>query len=232
MYDDDFLSSLMNKYSSTTTTEEQDVEEKQDSYRPSSYSNPGMSYDDQDYSSTQNFTEQKTYNSTSSNTFEEPVQEKFEAPTLNAPMIKKEQPTVNLIKKRARLVFETRMKVVMAVFSMIVACLLFVTVFNFIEANRIQSTFADKQIEIASLKSSISALNTKYAENVSKDGIEKKVKEYNESVSDINDKFVEVKDYNTIVVNFEEFYEQPAGPEKLESNWFNDVCEFLSSLFA
>lgn len=223
MYDDDFLSSLMNKYSSTTTTEEQDVEEKQDSYRPSSYSNPGMSYDDQDYSSTQNFTEQKTYNSTSSNTFEEPVQEKFEAPTLNAPMIKKEQPTVNLIKKRARLVFETRMKVVMAVFSMIVACLLFVTVFNFIEANRIQSTFADKQIEINTLKKSISDSKATYTLVSSED----KVFEWAD-----NNGFDYPSDSNTIVVNFEEFYEQPAGPEKLESNWFNDVCEFLSSLFA
>lgn len=223
MYDDDFLSNLMNKYSSTTTTEEQDVEEKQDTYRPSSYSNPGMSYDDQDYSSTQNFTEQKTYDSVSSNTFEEPVQEKFEAPTLNAPMIKKEQPTVNLIKKRARLVFETRMKVVMAVFSMIVACLLFVTVFNFIEANRIQSTFADKQIEINNLKKSISDSKATYT-LVSSD----------ETLLDWakNNGFEETNETNTIVVNFDEFYEQPAGPEKLESNWFNDVCEFLSSLFA
>lgn len=223
MYDDDFLSNLMNKYSSTTTTEEQDVEEKQDTYRPSSYSNPGMAYDDQDYSSTQNFTEQKTYDSVSSNTFEEPVQEKFEAPTLNAPMIKKEQPTVNLIKKRARLVFETRMKVVMAVLSMIVACLLFVTVFNFIEANRIQSTFADKQIEINNLKKSISDSKATYT-LVSSD----------ETLLDWakNNGFEETNETNTIVVNFDEFYEQPAGPEKLESNWFNDVCEFLSSLFA
>ena len=220
MFEDDFFS----KYSSTITTSE---ETSQETYRPQTgyQSNTSRFDDDQDYSVTQNFTEQKSYNSVSSNSFEEEeeVEQRFETPSLNAPVIQRSEPTVNLIKKRAKLVFETRMKIVVAVFSMIVACLLFISIFNFIQVGKIESQFASKQIEIASLEKSISDSKATYT-LVNDD-------EYLRQWAETNE-FVEANDTNTIVVDISKFYEQPAGPEDVPSNWFNDVCEFLSRLFA
>ena len=220
MFEDDFFS----KYSSTITTSE---ETSQETYRPQTgyQSNTSRFDDDQDYSVTQNFTEQKSYNSVSSNSFEEEeeVEQRFETPSLNAPVIQRSEPTVNLIKKRAKLVFETRMKIVVAVFSMIVACLLFISIFNFIQVGKIESQFASKQIEIASLEKSISDSKATYT-LVNDD-------EYLRQWAETNE-FVQADDTNTIVVDISKFYEQPAGPEDVPSNWFNDVCEFLSRLFA
>ncbi|MBE5755943.1 MAG: hypothetical protein E7341_04660 [Clostridiales bacterium] len=220
MFEDDFFS----KYSSTTTTSE---ETSQETYRPQTdYSANSQQFDDdQDYSVTQNFTEQKSYNSVSQNTFEEEdeQEQRFETPSLNAPVIQRSEPTVNLIKKRAKLVLETRMKVVVAVFSMLVACLLFISIFNFIQVGKIESQFASKQIEIANLEKSITDSKATYT-LVSDD-------EYLRQWAETNE-FVETNDTNTIVVDISEFYEQPAGPEAIQSNWFNDVCEFLSRLFA
>jgi len=220
MFEDDFFS----KYSSTTTTSE---ETSQETYRPQTdYSANSQQFDDdQDYSVTQNFTEQKSYNSVSQNTFEEEdeQEQRFETPSLNAPVIQRSEPTVNLIKKRAKLVLETRMKIVVAVFSMLVACLLFISIFNFIQVGKIESQFASKQIEIANLEKSITDSKATYT-LVSDD-------EYLRQWAETNE-FVETNDTNTIVVDISEFYEQPAGPEAIQSNWFNDVCEFLSRLFA
>lgn len=220
MFEDDFFS----KYSSTTTTSE---ETSQETYRPQTGYQATQSYDDdQDYSITQNFTEQKSYNSVSQNTFEEEEEvesQVFETPSLNAPVIQRSVPTVNLVKKRAKLILETRMKTVVAVFAMIVACLLFVSIFNFIQVGKIESTFADKQLEIAALESSISSSKATYT-LVSEE-------EYLRQWAETNE-FVEANDTNTIVVDLSQFYEEPAGPEEIPSNWFNDVCEFLSRLFA
>ena len=96
-------------------------------------------------------------------------------------------------------------------------------VFNFVEANRIQSTFADKQIEINNLKQSITDSQATYT-LVNDDEYLKLWAESNE--------FVDTNETNTIVVDISKFYEEEPAPEKIESNWFNDVCEFLSSLFA
>ena len=189
MFEDDFFS----KYSSTTTTSE---ETSQETYRPQTdYSANSQQFDDdQDYSVTQNFTEQKSYNSVSQNTFEEEdeQEQRFETPSLNAPVIQRSEPTVNLIKKRAKLVLETRMKVVVAVFSMLVACLLFISIFNFIQVGKIESQFASKQIEIANLEKSITDSKATYT-LVSDD-------EYLRQWAETNE-FVETNDTNTIVVD-------------------------------
>ena len=219
MFEDEFFS----KYTSTTTTSD---ETSQETYRPqTSYTQAQSFDDDQDYSSAQNFTEQKSYNSVSQNTFEDDEEEQqvFQTPSLNAPVIQRSVPTVNLVKKRAKLVLETRMKTVIAVFAMIVACLLFVSIFNFIQVGKIEATFADKQIEIAALENSITASKTTYT-LVSEE-------EYLRQWAETNE-FVEANETNTIVVDLSQFYQEPAGPEAIPSNWFNDVCEFLSRLFA
>ena len=88
---------------------------------------------------------------------------------------------------------------------------------------KIESQFASKQIEIASLEKSISDSKATYT-LVNDD-------EYLRQWAETNE-FVQADDTNTIVVDISKFYEQPAGPEDVPSNWFNDVCEFLSRLFA
>lgn len=227
MFEDDLLSKYLNKYSSTTTTSEESSQTTQDQYSPQTdyNANSGMSFDyDQDYSSKQNFTEQTSYDSVSMNVMEdEPEQSIMQIPSLNAPLIQKEEQAVNLVKKRTKIVFEARMKTIIAVFSVIVFCLMFVTIFNFIEANRIESQFASKQIEINNLQESIS--NSKLTYTLVSDD------EYLKEWAGDNG-FVDATEENTVVVNIGEFYEQEPDIEDIPSNWFNDVCEFFSRLFA
>ena len=46
-----------------------------------------------------------------------------------------------------------------------------------------------------------------------------------------NSGFVESTDSNTTVLEYGEIYTEPEI-EELPSNWFNDVCDFFSKLFA
>ena len=132
MFDsNDYLNSLFNTdYSSSTTTTEAETE-SQSTYSPQTDYSSNSAYERDDYSSAQNFTEQQSYNSFSSNSFAE-SETKTVSRQMNTPMIEKSAPAVNLVKSKARMVLETRMKIVLSVFSVIVACLLFVSIFNFI----------------------------------------------------------------------------------------------------
>ena len=123
MFDsNDYLNSLFNTDYSSSTTETEEATE-QSTYSPqTTYSSP-VSYERDDYSSAQNFTEQQSYNSVSSNSFSaQEVQSKTSR--MHTPMIEKGAPVVNLVKTKARVRLETRMKIVLSVFSVIVACLL------------------------------------------------------------------------------------------------------------
>ena len=46
-----------------------------------------------------------------------------------------------------------------------------------------------------------------------------------------NSGFVESTDSNTEILSYGEVYSEPVI-EELPSNWFNDVCDFFSNLFA
>ena len=222
MFDsNDYLNSLFNSdYSSTTTTETET--ESQSTYSPQTdYTAQTSTYERDDYSSAQNFTEQQTYESTSSNLFTE-TEKQTRVSQMNTPMIEKSAPVVNLVKSRARIRLETRMKIVLSVFSVIVACLLFVSVFNFISASRLQSTFANKQQQINNLEQSISAAKNTYKLVTSEDEIEKWAESEGYVVKD---------ETNSVVINIGEVYEEETIQE-VPSNWFNDVCEFFSKLFA
>lgn len=227
MYDDDFYSILNSLAGNTTTTTEQKTE--QQTTTTPTYSAPSTpSYspwaDDDDYSVNQNYEEQKSYNSVNQSYEDstETTNDVFEVRQMSAPMIKKEEPTVNLIKKRQRIELGARMKIIASMFAVIVATLIFAIVWNFASAASMKATFAEKQVEINALTQSIMGLKEEYT--LLSDDEQIKTKAENEG-------YVESTDDNTIVVDFDSYYAEQAI-EDVPSNWFNDVCEFFSKLFA
>lgn len=227
MYDDDFFSNLLNSYTSTTTeTEQQQSQTETTSYSPQqTYTNPYSSVqDDDDYSIRPNYEEQQSYNSTGSNygVSEESQSEPqtYTVRQMDTPVIRKEAPAVNLIKSRSKIELHARMKIAITMFSVIVATLLFAIVWNFVSASKMRATFASKEYEIASLQADIKAMQSSYIE-LSDD---EKLKADAENAG-----YVEQSDSNTIYVDFEEYFK--ASEKEVSSNWFNDVCDFLSELF-
>lgn len=227
MYDDDFYSILNSLAGDTTTTTEQKTE--QQTTTTPTYSAPSTpSYspwaDDDDYSVNQNYEEQKSYNSVNQSYEDstETTNDVFEVRQMSAPMIKKEEPTVNLIKKRQRIELGARMKIIASMFAVIVATLIFAIVWNFASAASMKATFAEKQVEINALTQSIMGLKEEYT--LLSDDEQIKTKAENEG-------YVESTDDNTIVVDFDSYYAEQAI-EDVPSNWFNDVCDFFSRLFA
>ena len=221
MNTNDYLNSLFGGVSSTTTeneTEQQTTYSPQTDYSSSPYSS---SYERDDYSSAQNYTEQQTYNPTTSTSFDYSSEQK-QVSAMDTPLIEKSTPAVNLIKTQAKIRLETRMKIVLSVFMVIVACLTFISIYNFVEAGRIRSTFADKEIQIKNLEESISSSKGTYT-LVSDD-------EYIRQWAEDNN-YVVKNDQNTATIYLEEMYEEPTIQD-IPSNWFNDVCEFFSRLFA
>ncbi|MBR3885395.1 MAG: hypothetical protein IKJ33_02895 [Clostridia bacterium] len=222
MFDsNEYLNNLFNTDYSSTTTETET--ESQSTYSPQTdYSSNSTTYERDDYSSAQNFTEQQSYNPFTSSSMTE-TEQTSKVSQMNTPMIEKSAPVVNLVKAKAKIRLETRMKIVLSVFSVIVACLLFVSVFNFISASKIESTFFAKQQQINSLEQSILASEGSY-DLVSSD-------EYVDDWAGKNG-YVDKQDgVNSFKININEIYEEEVLQE-VPTNWFNDVCEFFSKLFA
>ena len=228
MYDDDFYSILNSLAGNTTTTTEQKTE--QQTTTTPTYSAPSTpSYnpwaDDDDYSVNQNYEEQKSYNSVNQSYDADTnmaSNDVFEVRQMAAPMIKREAPAVNLIKKRQKIELGARMKIIASMFAIIVASLIFAIVWNFANAASMQASFAEKQIEINALTESIMGLKEEY--NLLSDDEQIKIKAENEG-------YVDSTSDNTIVVDFNSYYTEPTV-EELPSNWFNDVCDFFAKLFA
>lgn len=225
MFDNnEYINSLFGDMSSTTTTTEQEQQtaSPQTDYLSSLQSQTAYNpYEKDDYSSTQNFTEEQSYNSPSTNTFTE-TQETKHYVTMQMPMIEKHEQTVNLVKSQSRIRLETRMKIVLSVFTVIVACLMFVSIFNFVKANRLEASFADKQLQINALEQSISANKASYNEVTSDEYMIKLATDAG---------YYEPNESNTITIKLGKMFEEPSI-EEVPSNWFNDVCEFFSKLFA
>ena len=226
MFDDDLLS-MFNNYTSTTDTEE---ETSSSAYNPSSYTEPTQTtynpyvsdngYQD-DYSVTPNYEEQSSYNSDVRSVEPERTEQRVIS-QMHTPVIKKEQEAVVLTKTKAKVYLQARMKIVIAMFITIVSALLFVSIFNFVNASKINASLAEKQITIEELQASITSLKGEY-NKMTDDGYMKQEAS--------NSGFVESTDSNTTVLEYGEIYTQPEI-EELPSNWFNDVCDFFSNLFA
>ncbi len=220
MFDNnEYINSLFGDLSSSTTTTQA---EEQTTYSPQTEFSPfSGNYERDDYSSTQNFTEQQSYNTTNTNFFGD-VQETKKVSQMHTPMIEKGAEVVNLVKSQSKIRFEARMKIVLSVFSVIVACLLFITVFNFIQAGKIESQFASKQIQINQLEQDIINKEASYTwiddEN-----------ELRRRASDAG--FTDKSKANTMKVPLNEMYTETTI-EDIPSNWFNDICEFFSKLIA
>ena len=228
MYDDDFYSILNSLAGNTTTTTEQKTE--QQTTTTPTYSAPSTpSYnpwaDDDDYSVNQNYEEQKSYNSVNQSYDADTnmaSNDVFEVRQMAAPMIKREAPAVNLIKKRQKIELGARMKIIASMFAIIVASLIFAIIWNFANAASMQASFAGKQLEINALTQSIMGLKEEY--NLLSDDEQIKIKAEDAG-------YVDSTDDNTIVVDFNSYYAEQAI-EEVPSNWFNDVCDFFSKLFA
>ena len=227
MFDDD-LFSMFNNYTSTTDTEEETSSTS--TYNPSSYTEPTQtsynpyasdnSYQD-DYSVAQNYEEQSSYDAGVRSVEPERTEQRVIS-QMHTPMIKKEEEAVVLTKTKAKIYLQARMKIVIAMFITIVSALLFVSIFNFVNAGKINATLAEKQITINELEKSISSLKSEY-NKMTDDGYLK-----GEASSS---GFVESSSSNTTVLEYGEIYTEPEI-EELPSNWFNDVCDFFSNLFA
>jgi hypothetical protein len=218
MFDNnEYINSLFGDLSSSTTTQT----EEQSTYSPqTSFSPFASNYERDDYSSTQNFTEQQSYNS-SNNTFFGDVQEK-KVTQMHTPMIEKGAEVVNLVKSQSRIKLEARMKVVLSVFSVIVACLLFITVFNFIQTRKLESQFASKQLQINQLEQDIINNQASYTWIDDETELRRRASEAG---------FTNKSNSNTMHIPLDEMYKENAV-EEVPSNWFNDICEFFSKLIA
>lgn len=222
MFDNnDYINSLFGDLSSSATTTEQQTDEQSTYSSQTGFSPFASSFERDDYSSTQNFTEQQSYNSGSSN-FLGDIQETKKVASMHTPMIEKSATPVNLVKSQQKIRLETRMKIVLSVFSVIVACLLFVTVFNFIKANRLESQFASKQLQINQLQQDI--LNQKATYTWIENDLD--LKEWADSNG-----FYEKDHTNTMVIELDEMYLESTTDE-LPTNWFDSLCEFFSKLIA
>lgn len=227
MFDDDLFSMFNNNYTATDTEEESS---STSTYSPSSYEQPSQttynpymsdnSYQD-DYSTAQNYEEQSSYDSSVRSVEPERTEQRVIS-QMHTPVIRREQEAVVLTKTKAKIYLQARMKIVIAMFITIVSALLFVSIFNFVNAAKINASLAEKQITINALQESISHMKGEY-NTMTDDGYMKQEAS--------NSGFVESTDSNTTVLEYGEVYTEPVI-EELPSNWFNDVCDFFSNLFA
>lgn len=233
MFDDD----LFNYYGGTSTETEQQqaqqtqVSDDQNQYGTSTAYNPyagTSSYDsdyDDDYSVTPNYTEQKSYQPTSTSTSftanSDTQDDVKRYRKMDMPVVEKGQEVVSLTKTKQRIQLQPRMKIAIAMFAVIMFSLAFVAIWNFVSINNLNSMIADKQATVRVLNASITGLESEY--NLL--GDEEQLRELAENAG-----FVDSDESNTYYVSSGNFYAEDTT-EALPSNWFNDLCEFFSNLF-
>lgn len=232
MFDDDLYGFYNNLGTSTATEQEQKKTEQtqQNQYGSSSYSpyasTNQSSYDsdyDDDYSVTPNYTEQTSYKTTDeAPTVSTNTEEVVRYRKMDIPVIEKKQETVTLTKTRERVELQPRMKIAIAMFATIMISLIFAIIWNFASVGKYNAMIAEKQQMVNELSSSINVLQSEYTSL----GDEEQVKNRLE-----NSGYVKSDETNTYYVSSGDFYTEKTV-EDLPSNWFNDVCEFLSGLFA
>lgn len=214
MYDDD-LFNMLNSYTATETEQNTSTDTEIPSYNPYQ-SNPYID----DYSTNQNFEEETSYNSTRQDSeFSEEQVQSFRQ--MDTPKILQSKPAVSLIKKREKIYLSGRLKTAAVVFAIIFAAIIFATVWNFALVSKMQASFAGKEFEISQMTQSINELSVEYNELTSPGYGSGEFNGYVEKVDGVN----------SFTISLDEFYTEPEV-EKLPSNWFNDVCEIFSNLFA
>lgn len=217
MYNDDDLFNMLNSYTTTETendTSYQDTQTPQSSGVFEQQKNPYVD----DYTTKQNYEAQTSYNSPETDESFDTIKQ-TNTKQMNTPTIKQAEKTVNLIKKREKLYLSPRLKNAAIVLAVIMVALVFATIWNFAWSARVNADFASKQAQINEISQSINELKIEY-----------------NGLTDVGDMssfgYVEKVDgQNSFTFSLDEFYTEPEI-EKLSSNWFNDVCEFFSKIFA
>jgi len=225
MYDNDMYN-ILNSSSSTSTETEEQVGFNQSStgYQTSQDYSYGVQeetpYRD-DYSVTPNYEEQQSYQTNTTNVVEESTEQ--DVRFMAAPVIKKqEQEAVVLTKTVQKIQFSARMKLVASMFAVIMVSLIFAIVWNFVSANKINATIAEKQIIAQELELSIKNLTDEYNFVSGEEQIADRAEQAG---------FVQSDDTNTVHVELGEMFEEQVVKD-LPSNWFNDICNFFSNLFS
>ena len=189
-------------------------------YKPSyDYSQETETPYKDDYSVTPNYEEQQSYESKEHT--EVVSEEETNVKKINAPVIRRVVPTVVLTKTVQKIQLSARMKLVASMFSIIMASLIFLLAWNFISAAQLNRTVDGRQSVVNELIQDISKYEDTYNEISDDEYLEAKVK---------NAGFVESNESNTTRSQLGELYEEP-HVDNVKSNWFNDLCNFLSKLF-
>ncbi len=221
---------LVNMNSSVDTEEETSVQSNQTSayqgkslFEPNSYVDEST-YDD--YSVTPNYTEEQSYNAVSYDDNEQVEEPQTNIRQIYMPTIKRQEEevveTVSLIKTREKITLAPRMKIAISAFSVIMASLLFLIIFNFASLGGIRATADDRRYTISQLQNDISALRGEYNLVDNEEALKLRAEEAG---------FVDIDETNSSYITLGEFYTEQSVQD-LPSNWFNDVCEFFSKLFA
>ena len=212
----DFLNSLTQTTTEDNYTQSESQTDTQTSY--SSYSSP---YAD-DYSVTGSYQGQQSYETKNDFQDSERVEESYSTTEYQIPTIIHEQDAVALTKTKQKIYLSTRLKLVVTCFAIIMASLAFVSVWNFVSANQIKTQILTNETEISAIESRISGLLDEY-NLMSDDGYmhEQALEAGYEDSSAENTFYLQADTTSETTKNY-----------KLSSNWFDDVCEFLSNLFA
>lgn len=174
-----------------------------------------------DYSIHQNFEEEKNYElKPQSNPFIKKDNETEKLRPINMPLIEKKQEEEVIVESNP-IVLNARMKLLLTSFIIIVASLVFATVWNFVSINKINSSLAVKSETVSQLQVSINNLTDEYNELGNIDNLKKLIEEAG---------YIESNSSNTITISLDDMYKEHII-EEAPSNWFNDVCNFISSMF-
>jgi cell division protein FtsL len=175
--------------------------------------------DENDYSLNSNFVEQTNYQIKSGEGSIISQDNASAYKPINMPLIEKKIEETIEVSKQINL--SARMKIVLVSFAIILCSLMFATVWNFVLAAKLNDAMMQNQVTISDLKVSIKSLTDEY--NVL--GDEETIREIAESSN-----FVESNDTNTFEILLDDMFLEPIPPE-VPTNWFDDVCDFITSLF-
>lgn len=186
--------------------------------------NSNIDFETDDYSVNSNFKEETGYNlKNKTQTLNESEDATFSFfKPINIERVKyKDQEQVNLTKTIQKFHIGGRMKIVLSSFIVIMVSLLVAIVWNFTQLARLNTSISEKEIAINELQNSISNLSDEY-----------KLLDSEESTKQVAEAagYVEISGENSKIVSLDDMYTE-AKPAEVPSNWFNDVCNFLSHVF-
>lgn len=218
---DNNYSRNFNNYTSTAIDED---------YSKHTYSNietknaNKFDFETDDYSVNSNFKEETGYS------IKNKIQQKTEQQSetfsffqpINLERIKfKEQEQISLTKTIQKFHIGGRLKIVLSSFVVVMISLLVAIVWNFSQLAKLNTSISEKEIAINELQNSISNLNEEYKLLESEEG--------SKQVAEASG-YVEISDENSKIISLGEMYTE-AKPAEAPSNWFNDVCNFLTHIF-